>query len=120
MNFSKVIRACSNVYWLAVPLILCFVSFLEAVEPTLEGKHADPCAPKGYSLDAITQKHLSGFLAEESKLASSFQAVGNYSECRSAALSILQEGNGTTLSLLLEFHDLHSFLLFLMDIDFYL
>lgn len=97
-----------------------FVSFLEAVEPTLEGKHADPCAPKGYSLDAITQKHLSGFLAEESKLASSFQAVGNYSECRSAALSILQEGNGTTLSLLLEFHDLHSFLLFLMDIDFYL
>ncbi|KAF3592932.1 hypothetical protein DY000_02025078 [Brassica cretica] len=64
-----------------------------AVEPTLEGKHADPCAPKGYNLDTITQKHLSGFLAEESKLASSFQAVGNYSECRSAALSILQEGN---------------------------
>ncbi|KAG5394994.1 hypothetical protein IGI04_024957 [Brassica rapa subsp. trilocularis] len=64
-----------------------------AVEPTLEGKHADPCAPKGYNLDTITQKHLSGFLAEESKLASSFQAVGNYSLCRSAALSILQEGN---------------------------
>ncbi|KAF8117564.1 hypothetical protein N665_0009s0084 [Sinapis alba] len=64
-----------------------------AVEPTREGKHADPCAPKGYNLDTITQKHLSGFLAEESKLASSFQAVGNYSECRSAALTILQEGN---------------------------
>ncbi|KAL0737481.1 hypothetical protein Bca4012_013691 [Brassica carinata] len=64
-----------------------------AVEPTREGKHADPCAPKGYNLDTITQKHLTGFLAEESKLAASFQAVGNYSECRSAALSILQEGN---------------------------
>lgn len=98
---------------------LCIVSFLEAVEPTREGKHADPCAPKGYNLDAITQKHLSGFLAGESKLASSFQAVGNYSECRSAALSILQEGNGTTLyRLSLDFYDFHSFLLSSMDIDF--
>ncbi|CAH8387552.1 unnamed protein product [Eruca vesicaria subsp. sativa] len=64
-----------------------------AVEPTREGKHADPCAPKGYNLDTITQKHLTGFLAGESKLAASFEAVGNYSECRSAALTILQEGN---------------------------
>lgn len=100
---------------------LCIVSFLEAVEPTREGKHADPCAPKGYNLDTITQKHLSGFLAGESKLASSFQAVGNYSECRSAALSILQEGNGTTLyPYYWIFIDLNSFLLFLICIDFYL
>nr|AAK62457.1 putative nucleoside triphosphatase [Arabidopsis thaliana] len=64
-----------------------------AVEPTREKIFTDPCAPKGYNLDANTQKHLSGLLAEESRLSDSFQAGGNYSQCRSAALTILQDGN---------------------------
>ncbi|CAN8266691.1 unnamed protein product [Cochlearia groenlandica] len=63
------------------------------VEPTGQGMFTDPCAPKGYKLDTSTQKHLSGFFAEESRLSASFQAGGNYSQCRSAALTILQEGN---------------------------
>ncbi|VVB03927.1 unnamed protein product [Arabis nemorensis] len=65
-----------------------------AVESTRQGIFTDPCAPKGYNLDTNTQKqHLSGFLAEESRFSASLQAGGNYSECRSAALTILQEGN---------------------------
>ncbi|KFK33477.1 hypothetical protein AALP_AA5G018300 [Arabis alpina] len=65
-----------------------------SVESTRKGIFTDPCAPKGYNLDTIAQKqHLSGFLAEESKFSASLQAGGNYSECRSAALTILQEGN---------------------------
>ncbi|KAL1215302.1 putative apyrase 6 [Cardamine amara subsp. amara] len=64
-----------------------------AVEPTWEKIFTDPCAPKGYNLDTKTQKHLSGLLAEKSRFSDSFQAGGNYSECRSAALTILQEGN---------------------------
>lgn len=73
------------------------VSFLEAVEPTREKIFTDPCAPKGYNLDTKTQKHLSGLLAEKSRFSDSFQAGGNYSECRSAARTILQEGNGRIL-----------------------
>ncbi|XP_010425073.1 PREDICTED: probable apyrase 6 [Camelina sativa] len=64
-----------------------------AVEPTRKRIFSDPCAPKGYSLDTNTQKHLSGLLALESGFSDSFHAGGNYSECRSAALTILQEGN---------------------------
>ncbi|XP_024007324.1 probable apyrase 6 isoform X2 [Eutrema salsugineum] len=58
-----------------------------------QGIFTDPCAPKGYDPDRNTQKRLSGFLSEESRLLASFQAGGNYSECRAAALTILQEGN---------------------------
>lgn len=79
------------------PFHLYRVSFLEAVEATRERVFTDPCAPKGYNLDTNTQKHLSGLLAEESRFSDSFQAGGNYSECRSAALTILQEGNGRIL-----------------------
>ncbi|KAG7563375.1 Nucleoside phosphatase GDA1/CD39 [Arabidopsis suecica] len=64
-----------------------------AMESTREKIFTDPCAPRGYNLDANTQKHLSGLLAEESRISDSFQAGGNYSQCRSAALNILQEGN---------------------------
>lgn len=90
------------------------------MEPTREKIFTDPCAPKGYNLDANTQKHLSGLLAEESRLSDSFQAGGNYSQCRSAALTILQDGNGRILIIIAGFSFLVLvYLLSLIDTDFY-
>ncbi|XP_010527907.1 PREDICTED: probable apyrase 6 isoform X1 [Tarenaya hassleriana] len=51
----------------------------------------DPCIPKGYDLDTNSPKLLSGFLAGKNTF-TAVQAGGNFSECRSAALAILQDG----------------------------
>ncbi|XP_010554315.1 PREDICTED: probable apyrase 6 isoform X2 [Tarenaya hassleriana] len=54
----------------------------------------DPCTPKGYDLDMNWPKLLSGLLADKNRL-SSLRAGGSFSQCRSAALTILQEGKET-------------------------
>ncbi|XVE91496.1 hypothetical protein REPUB_Repub01dG0015100 [Reevesia pubescens] len=50
----------------------------------------DPCTPKGY-LPQSSKLSL-GSMAEKSKYISELQARGNFSECRSAALMLLQKG----------------------------
>ncbi|KAF8099217.1 hypothetical protein N665_0247s0004 [Sinapis alba] len=62
-----------------------------AANSTEKGRVIDPCTPKGYILD----KNSTGegiVLPEESKFTDSLQAAGNFSKCRSAAFTILQEG----------------------------
>ncbi|XP_018471697.2 probable apyrase 4 isoform X2 [Raphanus sativus] len=62
-----------------------------AANSTEKGIVTDPCTPKGYILD----KNSTGegiVLPGESKFTDSLQAAGNFSKCRSAAFTILQEG----------------------------
>lgn len=57
--------------------------------------HVDPCSPKGYSYELELLKLSPGHLAEHNKHLSTLQARGNFSECRSAALSLLQREKGS-------------------------
>ncbi|KAK6922018.1 Nucleoside phosphatase GDA1/CD39, partial [Dillenia turbinata] len=52
----------------------------------------DPCAPKGYRHDAKTLNLHLGSSSENSEHLSTLHARGNFSECRSAALALLQKG----------------------------
>lgn len=53
----------------------------------------DPCIPKGYSYTG-PWKSLPGPLHDRNRNISSVQSGGNFSECRSAALKLLQKGKG--------------------------
>ncbi|XAR65193.1 Apyrase [Bertholletia excelsa] len=67
-----------------------------AQDPTTESiqkeKSIDPCTPSGYSHDMSSWMLSPGSMAEKSKYVSVLQPRGNFSECRSAALSLLQKG----------------------------
>ncbi|KAK8508138.1 hypothetical protein V6N13_055590 [Hibiscus sabdariffa] len=64
--------------------------FSPAAESIHKETFRDPCTPKGYLPES---SNLSlGSKAEQSKYVSEFQARGNFSECRSAALMLLQKG----------------------------
>ncbi|KAE8724813.1 putative apyrase 6 [Hibiscus syriacus] len=64
--------------------------FSPAAESTHKEMYTDPCKPKGYFPGS--SKLLLDPMAEKSKYISEFQAMGNFSECRSAALMLLQKG----------------------------
>ncbi|KAL5759522.1 hypothetical protein ACOSQ2_018360 [Xanthoceras sorbifolium] len=61
-------------------------------ESLQKGIHIDPRSPKGYLHEIELSKQSTGSLAEKSKYLSTLQARGNFSECRSAALTLLQKG----------------------------
>ncbi|XVE85851.1 hypothetical protein DITRI_Ditri17bG0124700 [Diplodiscus trichospermus] len=61
-----------------------------AAESLHKEMYIDPCTPKGY-LPGSSKLSL-GSMAEKSKYSSELQARGNFSECRSAALLLLQKG----------------------------
>lgn len=62
---------------------LLTLSFLHAAAESLQkGILIDPCTPKGYSLDG------------KNEYSSAIHAQGNFSECRAAALTLLQKGKG--------------------------
>ncbi|KAK9050998.1 hypothetical protein SSX86_027623 [Deinandra increscens subsp. villosa] len=52
----------------------------------------DPCSPKGYKHNLITGNITPSSLAEKNKQLSILHSSGNFSECRSASLSLLQKG----------------------------
>ncbi|KAM7269315.1 hypothetical protein ACFE04_024812 [Oxalis oulophora] len=54
-------------------------------------KKTDPCFPKGYLYETALQK-LSPVSLYENKHESAIQSGGNFSECRSASLMLLQKG----------------------------
>lgn len=54
-----------------------------AAEALLEGVYFDPCTPKGYL-----------YGAEQLKVSAVAHASGNFSECRLAALTLLQKEKG--------------------------
>lgn len=64
-----------------------------AAKSLREGKLIDPCTPKGYLHNAESWKLAPGLLDEKNGL-STLQSNGNFSECRSAALLMLQKGKG--------------------------
>lgn len=54
----------------------------------------DPCAPKGYSHNVESWKLSPGSLGEKNRYLATLHSEGNFSECRSAALMLLQKGKG--------------------------
>ncbi|GMJ04697.1 apyrase 6 [Hibiscus trionum] len=64
--------------------------FSPAAESIHKETYRDPCTPKGYLPESSNLSF--GSTAEKSKYVSEFQGRGNFSECRSAALMLLQKG----------------------------
>lgn len=58
------------------------------------GIFIDPCTPKGYSHIGASWKLSPGSLSEKDRFLSALHSRGNFSECRSAALMLLQRGKG--------------------------
>ncbi|KAE8023258.1 hypothetical protein FH972_008978 [Carpinus fangiana] len=80
---------------------VAFDSFKEALissdlnlvtESLQKGTLLDPCTPKGYSHNVESLKLSPGSLEDKSKYLATLQSKGNFSECRSAALTLLQKG----------------------------
>ncbi|KAI4328443.1 hypothetical protein L6164_020798 [Bauhinia variegata] len=80
----------SGDYKLGQILILYLVS--TAVQSLQKGLPTDPCTPKGYSHNVKSWKLSYGSPSERSHHPSTIQTRGNFAECRSAALMLLQKG----------------------------
>ncbi|GAU46521.1 hypothetical protein TSUD_402510 [Trifolium subterraneum] len=57
-----------------------------------KGLHIDPCTPAGYSYNVDSWKSSPSSHSEKSQYQPTVQTRGNFSECRSAALTLLQKG----------------------------
>lgn len=57
-----------------------------------EGLHVDPCTPSGYSYNVDSGKFSPSSYSKINQYHSTVQTRGNFSECRSAALMLLQKG----------------------------
>jgi len=65
----------------------------EKTTESLEGrKLVDPCTPRGYTHGQETQKLSPVSLIEKNRYQSTLHPNGNFSECRSASLKLLQKG----------------------------
>ncbi|XP_038890148.1 probable apyrase 6 [Benincasa hispida] len=56
------------------------------------GLSVDPCTPNGYSHTSESEALSPGFMVERNWYLSTFHSKGNFSECRSVALLLLQKG----------------------------
>ncbi|PIN17164.1 Nucleoside phosphatase [Handroanthus impetiginosus] len=63
-----------------------------ATESLQRGKTMDPCTPRGYAPDKEALKVSPTSLIEKDKYLSALHPNGNFSECRSASLKLLQKG----------------------------
>ncbi|KAF7809121.1 putative apyrase 6 isoform X2 [Senna tora] len=63
-----------------------------ATQSLQKGLPIDPCSPKGYSRNVESQKISPSSTNNENRYQSTLQSRGNFSECRSAALMLLQKG----------------------------
>jgi len=66
-----------------------------------QAKYKDPCTPRGFTRIAESVKLPVSVLEPKVEYRPFAHAVGNFSECRSAALTLLQKGNGSHLHLYL-------------------
>ncbi|CAK9325984.1 unnamed protein product [Citrullus colocynthis] len=57
-----------------------------------KGSSVDPCTPYGYSRTSESEALSPGFMVERNRYLSTFHSKGNFSECRSVALMLLQKG----------------------------
>lgn len=83
--------SCGNVIFFYCYLIISTIAAVESLQKRI---HIDPCSPKGYSHDMQSWKLSADSLDENNNYISALQAGGNFSECRSAALMLLQKGKG--------------------------
>lgn len=63
-----------------------------ATESIQRGNRLDPCTPKGYIHDMELEKLSPSSLTEKKTYLSDLHPSGNFSECRSASLTLLQKG----------------------------
>lgn len=80
-----------NVAYDSLREALTLAEFNLAAKSLRGGKLIDPCTPKGYLHNAESWKLAPGLLDEKNGF-STLQSNGNFSECRSAALLMLQKG----------------------------
>ncbi|XP_043706061.1 probable apyrase 6 isoform X2 [Telopea speciosissima] len=64
----------------------------DPVEFSWKGISLDPCTPRGYSHSMESSNLYPGALDRKNKYLRTLHAKGNFSECRSAALMLLQNG----------------------------
>lgn len=69
-----------------------------------QAKYKDPCTPRGFARIAGSVKLPVSVLEPKVEYRPFAHAVGNFSECRSAALTLLQKGNGSHLHLIESYH----------------
>lgn len=82
-----------NVAYQSLRQLLISGDLNSAAESLHKGIYIDPCTPKGYLPGSGSWKFSPGSSDEKNKYISNLQAGGNFSECRSAALMMLQKGN---------------------------
>lgn len=63
-------------------------------------KLMDPCSPRGYPQNLMSLKLSPSSFLDRTRHLSSLYPSGNFSECRSASLSLLQKGKGLLFLLL--------------------
>lgn len=66
-----------------------------------QAKYKDPCTPRGFTRITGSVKLPVSVLEPKVEYRPFAHAVGNFSECRSAALALLQKGKGIRLHLYL-------------------
>lgn len=72
-----------------------FFTLLSAASQSLQERlRIDPCTPTGYSYSAESLKLPPSSESEKVRSLFTVQTMGNFSECRSAALMLLQKGKG--------------------------
>ncbi|KAJ0094624.1 hypothetical protein Patl1_15944 [Pistacia atlantica] len=81
-----------NVAFESLKELITSGGFNSAVGSLRKRVHIDPCSPKGYSHDMESWKLSADSSDENNEYLSTLQAGGNFSECRSAALMLLQKG----------------------------
>ncbi|XP_065861382.1 probable apyrase 6 [Euphorbia lathyris] len=68
-----------------------YQSAIEALKTHEKGMFIDPCSPKGYYHHPMESWKLAPGSAEKNRYSSSLLSRGNFSECRSAALMLLEK-----------------------------
>lgn len=66
--------------------------FFAAIESDVT-EYKDPCTPKGYS-DGVRLSKIGGVLSSQEKYHPVAHANGNFSECRTSALMLIQNKKG--------------------------
>ena len=71
-----------------------FILLSAASQSLRQGSRIDPCTPTGYSHNVESWKFSPSSESDRSQYQLTVQTRGNFSECRSAALMLLQRGKG--------------------------
>lgn len=81
-------------YWPLSKCILYFIFINAAAESVQTKKQIDPCTPRGYKYDKLSEGLSPSSILENRRYSPDLHPSGNFSECRSASLKLLQKGKG--------------------------